>query len=60
MNNLLKLNFMLKKLLFSFLCAAFLVGFPFSLSAQKLMEVEPIVIELWPNGAPNDNGLTGD
>lgn len=60
MNNLLKLNFMLKKLLFSFLCAAFLVGFPFSLSAQKLMEVEPIVIELWPNGAPNDNGLTGE
>lgn len=51
---------MLKKLLFSFLCAAFLVGFPFSLSAQKLMEVEPIVIELWPNGAPNDNGLTGE
>lgn len=28
--------------------------------AQKPVEVKPIVIELWPNGAPNDNGLTGE
>ena len=27
-----------------------------SMEAQKT----PVVVELWPNGAPNDNGLSGE
>lgn len=28
--------------------------------AQKIVEVTPIVVDLWPDGVPNSNGLTGD
>ncbi len=38
------------------ICSAFFV----SVSAQRNQGSTPIVIELWPNGAPNDNGLSGD